>query len=104
MGTDEMMKDALADMFDLLSQKVRQGNLTCDDMRAILTSLEAGGGIKATISDLATFYGKTEAGVRNVIHRSYIPRPERRVYYDFQKFRKIVPRRWTQPSHTQPQK
>ena len=104
MGTDEMMKDALADMFALLSQKVRRGNLTCDDMRAILSSLEAGGGIKATISDLATFYGKTEAGVRNVIHRSYIPRPERRVYYDFQKFRKIVPRRWAQTLHNQPQK
>ena len=100
--TEEVMREALADMFDILAYKVRNGAMTADDMRAILTALEAGGGIKATISDLAAFYGKKEVDVRNVLHRRYLPRPSRRTYYDFGVFRDIVPKSWLKGMYSLP--
>lgn len=91
---ENVMRDALADMFDLLSQKVRNGTLTSADTRAILSTLEAGGGVKATVRELADYYGKTDTAVRTILHRYYIPKPERRVYYDFKTFRRVAPKSW----------
>ena len=92
--TEKVMREALSEMFGLLAYKVENGVMTADDVKAILTALEAGGGIKATISELAGFYGKKEVDVRNVIHRKYLPRPVRRTYYDFGVFREVVPKSW----------
>ena len=91
---EDVMKDALADMFGMLEHKVRQGTMTVDDMRSILSALEAGGGVKATIRDIAGYYGKKEVDVRNVIHRNLMPQPLRRLYYDFGHFRRIAPKKW----------
>ena len=91
---ENVMREALADMFDLLSQKVRNGTMTSADLRSVLSCLEAGGGVKATIRELADYYGKTETAVRTILHRYYIPKPQRRLYYDFQTFRKVIPQSW----------
>ena len=88
------IRDALADMFGLLEYKVRNNVMSSDDMRAILTALEEGGGIRATIHDIAVYYGNKDVDVRNVIHRNYLPKPVRRVTYDFGKFRRIMPKSW----------
>lgn len=92
--TENVMREALADMFGLLAYKVENGAMTADDVKAVLTALEAGGGVKATIKDIAGYYGKKEVDVRNVIHRHYMPRPQRRTYYDFGVFRDVVPKSW----------
>lgn len=91
---ENLLRDALADTFDLLSRKIRNGAMTADDMKSVLSCLEAGGGVKATVPDLADYYGKTETAVRTILHRYYIPKPQRRVYYDFRTFRKVVPKSW----------
>lgn len=88
------MRDALADFLGILQEKVRRGCLTVDDMRAILTALEAGGGVSATIEDLASFYKTTPVNVRSVIKRRVFAKPKRRVYYDFGTFRQAVPEKW----------
>jgi len=100
--TEKIMRDALADMFTLLAYKVENGDMTTDDVKAVLTALEAGGGVKATIKDLAGYYGKKEVDVRNVIHRHYFPRPVRRSYYDFGVFRNAVPKSWSHGLHSLP--
>lgn len=92
--TENAVRDALADMFGLLEYKTRHGAMCADDVRAILTALEAGGGVRATVGDLAGYYHKSEADVRNVIHRNLMPKPIRRVTYDFWAFRKVVPASW----------
>ena len=92
--SSNIVRDALADMLSMLVYKVRNGVMSSDDVRAILTALEAGGGVRATAKDLAGFYHKSEADVRNVIHRNYLPKPLRRVTYDFGAFRKAVPASW----------
>lgn len=89
-----IMRDALADMLGILEYKVRNGVMSSDDVRTIITTLESGGGIHATVSDLAGYYHKSEADVRNVIHRHYLPKPVRRVSYDFGHFREVVPKSW----------
>ena len=77
------MRDTLADMLGILEYKVRNDAISSEDVRAILTTLEAGGGVRATVSDIAGYYHKSEADVRNVIHRNLMPKPVRRVTYDF---------------------
>lgn len=88
------IREALADTLGILEQKVRTGVVSSDDVRAILTAMESGGGVRATVSDLAAYYHRSEADVRNVIHRHYLPKPVRRVTYDFRTFREIAPKRW----------
>ena len=92
--SEDVIREALADMFDLLSYKVRNGAMSADDVRAVLSVIKAGGGIKATIKDLSLFYGQSEDNIRHVIHRNFMPSPERRVYFDFTAFRHIVPEKW----------
>ena len=94
MKRESVIREALADMFDLLSYKVRNGAMTEDDVRAIISVIQSDGGVKATVKDLAGFYGQSEDNVRHVIHRGFMPKPERRVYFDFKAFRELVPEKW----------
>ena len=94
------MRDALADMLGILEYKVRNDAMSAEDVRAILTTLEAGGGVRATVSDIAGYYHRSEADVRNVIHRNLMPKPVRRVTYDFGAFRKVAPASWKISAHT----
>lgn len=92
--SESIIRDALAEMLDLISYKVRSGSMSEDDVKSILSIIHSGGGIKATIKDLASFYGQSEDNVRHVIHRGFMPKPERRVYFDFKAFRELVPEKW----------
>ena len=91
---EDIIREALADMFGVLEHKVRHGSMSFDDVAAIVSIIEANGGIKATVSDLAGFYRQSEDNVRHVLHRSYMPKPVRRVYYDMLSFAKNVPQKW----------
>ena len=93
--SDNVVKDALADMLGILEYKVRHDAMTVDDMRAVLNVLESGGGIYATVKDLAGYYRQSEDNIRHVLHRNILPSPVRRVYYDFSAFRDVVPEKWT---------
>ena len=91
---ENVMREALADMFGILEYKVRNGEMSYDDMTAILSILEANGGVKATASDLAGFYRQSEDNIRHVLHRNFMPKPVRKVYYDMLSFAKNVPLKW----------
>lgn len=90
-----VMRDALADFLGMLEYKVRHDVMNIDDVRAILKAIECSGGVKATIKDLAGYYGQSEDNIRHVIHRNLMPPPKRMVYYDFEAFRDKVPHKWT---------
>ena len=93
--SEKVIRESLADMLDILSFKVRNGVMTEDDVKAILSIIRSGCGIKATVRDLAGFYHQSEDNVRHLIHRNFMPKPERRVYFDFGAFRQFVPEKWT---------
>lgn len=92
--SESIIREALADMSDILSYKARNGAMSEDDVRSVMSILRYGGGVKVTVKDLAGFYGQSEDNVRHIIHRNIMPAPERRVYYDFKTFRDRVPEKW----------
>lgn len=95
MPKDNLLRDSLADMFAFISFKVRNGSMNLDDIKCVLTAIGQAGGVKATVKDLAEFYGKSEDGIRHVINRNFMPKPVRRVYYDFGAFMRVVPKVWS---------
>ena len=97
---ENLIREALADMFGILEYKVRHGSMSFDDISTIVSIIEANGGIKATTSDLAGFYHQSEDNVRHVLHRNYMPRPVRKVYYDMLSFTKNVPSKWRAKAST----
>ncbi len=92
---DNAIREALADSLGLISYKARTGQMTDEDVVIITRAIREGGGIRATVRDLAGYYGQSENNVRHVINRNLLPAPERRVYHDFAAFRKRVPAGWT---------
>lgn len=92
---DNAIREALADSLGILSYKARTGQMTDEDVALISRAIREGGGIRATVQDLAGYYGQSENNVRHVINRNLLPAPERRVYHDFAAFRKKVPAGWT---------
>lgn len=95
---DNEIREALSDFLGILQYKVQNGALTAGDVRAIFEIILAGGGIQATVREIAGYYHQSEDNVRHIIHRNLFPAPTRRVYYDFSVFRRRVPTRWTKKS------
>lgn len=93
--TDKAIREALGDFLGILEYKARHGVMSVDDVRVILGAIEAAGGVRATVKDLAGYYRQSEDNVRHVLHRTPMPAPSRQVYYDFGAFRENVPLRWT---------
>lgn len=91
---ENAIREAVADMFDILSYKVRNGIMTEQDVRVISSVIREAGGVKATVKDLSAIYGQSEDNVRHVISRHFMPTPERRVYYDYDSFRQFIPEKW----------
>ena len=89
------MREALGDFLGILEYKVRHSVMNIDDVRVILKTIEASGGVRATVKDLAGYYHQSEDNIRHVIHRNLMPAPKRMVYYDFDSFRDSIPPRWT---------
>ena len=88
------IRDTLDGCLELLQNKIKAGKFTASDMRALLGAFTAGGGVIATVSDLAELYGTSEVNVRSVIKRRVRGKPRRRVYYDFLEFSRAVPKTW----------
>ena len=100
MKAENVIRESVADMFGMLEYKVRNGVMSFDDVQSLVTLFEVNGGIKATTSDLANYYHQSEDNVRHILHRSFMPKPIRRVYYDMFSFAKNVPSKWRQKGST----
>lgn len=76
-------------------KKIRRGDCTREQQKAVLDALDAHADILGTIDELAEFYGKSKDAVNSVIKRRYVGKPRRNVVlYSFSKFRKIAPTNW----------
>ena len=91
-------KQIILDFLDYIRYKIENDRLTMDEADSIAKTIQSSMPLSGTADDFAKFYGKKEVDVRNVIHRNFMPKPVRRVYYDFSRFRKIVPKKWHHPS------
>ena len=88
------VREALGDFLGLLQYKALHGDLTHDDVRIMFSAIEEAGGVKASVRDLAGYYGQSEDNVRHIINRNRMPAPERMVRHDFSAFRRFVPKAW----------
>lgn len=89
-----MIKKMLLEVIDFYRYKVDNDQCTDSDMRSAFNLLSNNLVCDTTIKDLAIHFDQSESNVRNVIARFYIPKPKRRVFYDFMEFLKVMPRKW----------
>ena len=92
---EQTMREALGDFLGILEYKVRHGVIREEDVKTIMETIKAGGGVRVTVKELAGYYNQSEDNIRHVIHRNLMPPPKRMVYYDFKAFRDKVPPKWT---------
>lgn len=90
----EVAKKLVIEFLDFLKYKVENDLLSKDDIDSIARAITQDLKIVATIDDLAAFYGQPNGNVRSLICRRMIQKPQRRVYYSFNAFSKIVPEKW----------
>lgn len=89
-----MIKKILLDIIDYYRYKIDSDQCTESDMRSAFNLLSNNLVCDTTIKDLALHYNQSESNVRNVIARFYIPKPKRRVFYNFIEFLKVMPDKW----------
>ena len=78
-------------------KKIKRGDCTREQQKAVLDAIDATGDVYGTIDELADFYGKSKDAVNSVIKRNYMGKPRRNVVlYSFSKFRDAVPKSWRQ--------
>ena len=90
----EVAKKLVLEFLDFLKYKVENDLLSMDDIDSIARAIKQDLKIVATCDDLAAFYGQSNGNVRSLISRRMIQKPQRRVYYSFNAFSKIVPEKW----------
>lgn len=90
----EVAKKLIIEFLDFLKYKVENDLLSMDDIDSIARAIKQDLKIFATSDDLAAFYGQSNGNVRSLISRRMIQKPQRRVYYSFNAFSKIVPEKW----------
>ena len=90
----EVAKKLVLEFLDFLKYKVENDLLTMEDIDSIVRVIKQDLKIVATIDDLAAFYCQPNGNVRSLINRRMIQKPQRRVYYSFNAFSKIVPEKW----------
>lgn len=87
-------KEILCEFLDFLKFKVENDGLTADEVRSLVNSLVGGTDIYATAQELAKFYNQSQHNVRCIINRKLIAKPQRRVYYPFAAFSRVIPESW----------
>ena len=92
---DEFVEEMLVATLKFWIKKIRRGDCTREQEKAVLDALDSKGEIQGTIDELAEFYGVSKDAINGVIKRKYIGKPRRNVVlYSFSKFRKVAPKSW----------
>lgn len=87
-------KEIILDFLDYIRYKVENDRLTLSEADSISKTIQSGLKLTGTVDDLCGFYGQSRSNVKAVIGRKMIGNPERRVYYPFNSFQKVVPSTW----------
>lgn len=88
------MRDVLCDCLAFVGNKIKDGTVTIEDVRSMFETVMSSTGARASIKEIARYYGKSEVNVRSVIKRRVLGKPVRRVYYDFSEVCRKVPASW----------
>lgn len=92
---DKMLgKKIFLEFLDYLSFKVKNDSLTMEETDSLARTFMENITLTGTIDDLARYYGQSKDNVKVVINRKLLSKPKRRVYYSFNAFRSVIPKRW----------
>lgn len=92
---EEFVEEMLITTLRFWIRKIKRGDCTREQEKAILNAIDANADIQGSIDELAEFYGKSKDAVNSVIKRSYIGKPKRNIVtYSFSKFRDACPKSW----------
>lgn len=89
-----MIKTVLLNIIGYLYDQVYHDRCTPQEMASFYKTIVENVKVDATVSDIAEHFGQSESNVCNVIARSYVGKPIRRVYYNFMRFIKHAPKEW----------
>ena len=93
--TDEFADEIIITTLKFWIKKLRRGDCTAEQKRAVYDALQTAGESYATVDELADFYGKSKDAVNGVIKRRYIGKPRRNVVmYSFSQFSRLIPDSW----------
>lgn len=90
----ELGKRLLLEFLSFLKYKVDNDLLTMEEVDSIAKAIEDNIRVLGTADDFAAFYGQSKTNVSSVINRRMLEKPKRRVFYNFNAFRKMVPNKW----------
>ena len=84
----------LADLLEFAAKRARNGQMTLGEVNSLCDAVLEHSDVMASVQELAEHYGQSEHNVRCVINRKMMSKPVRKVYYSFNKFSKVVPKKW----------
>ena len=90
----DFAKKIILEFLDYVRFKVKNDKLTMEEADSIAKTIQEGFHLLGTIDDLAAFYGQSKTNIKTVICRKLISKPQRRVFYSFNAFQRIVPTKW----------
>lgn len=96
------VKRIIIEILDYLKYQVENDKCTLDELRSIHDSLCENLDVDCTTEDLSMIYNQSQSNVRNMLTRNFMPKPKRKVYYNFAKFIKFIPKNWRRSSVATP--
>lgn len=90
----EIAVRTLKEIFEFGIYKLDNNLCTPEEIDCLADAAKSTLNLQASIPDLARFFGVSEQKVRNTINRKLLDKPKRRVYYPFQSFLRIAPKKW----------
>lgn len=82
------------EILEFAISKIKAGKCSPKELGRVAQILSEEMNVEASIEEMAEHFGRSKNNVSNVIHRSYVGKPERKVVYNFAKFLKIIPSSW----------
>lgn len=78
-------------------KKIRRGDCTMEQTRAILEAIDSNCEIYGTADEIADFYHVPKQAVYDLMKRKYVGKPKRNIaMYSFSKIRDKVPKSWNE--------
>lgn len=93
---DEFVDEMLIITLKFWIKKIRRGDCTREQQKAILDAIDSNCDIYGTADELADFYNVPKQAIFDLMKRKYVGKPKRNiVMYSFSKFRDAAPKSWS---------
>lgn len=92
--SNNLAKRLLSEFLSFLQYKIDNDLLTMEEMDSLSKTVETNLNLIGTADVFSKFYDQPRTNISSVIHRKLLDKPQRRVFYSFNSFQRIVPNKW----------